>query len=298
MLKLRTFPMVDVTMAQTNKIEYLKRMVNDAETVLAKAQSKYDSFVSKANMFAGLYTEAKADKQTAESYWKQFEQVKSDLKALKLTSDETNRIAVDAFYGVKKLILEWENVVSNALLSAEAIMIAADYIQKRKASNPLISNELVSDATNAVKKAETTVKAVVKAFTSALSTLSSASSANNSTELTDVFIDLAGVTILTEGLHQDVLTQREIMAILSNPESGLTGVEAQSLTAKAMETEAMETSLKEGLDKATDNEKAAHTASEAANREMNKAKEELAQAQASLQTWEAALNAAETAVAG
>lgn len=292
--------MVDVTMSQTNKVKYLQRMVNDAETVLAKAQSKYDSFVIKANTFSALYTEAEADKQTAEGYWKQFEQVKSDLRALKQTADEANRIAVDAFFDVKKLILEWENVVSSAINSGEAIMLSAEYIQKRKASNPLISNDLVSDATGAVKNAEKTIKGVIKTFTDALSTLSSASSARHSTDLTDVYIDLAGVAILTKGLSDPdhPLTEEEIRGFLSDPAIGLTHAEIEVLTQKALSDAALETSLKNSLQKSREDAKAALTASEAANREMNKAREELAQAQASLETWQAALNAAETALAG
>ena len=284
---------VDVTSQKSNKIEYLQRQVNDAGVVVAAAQAKYDSFVIKANIFSGLYTEALADQQTAEGYWKLFLQVKSDLDALRQTTDEANLIAVDAFYDVQQLIVEWESVTAATIKAAEAILLSADYIQKRKASNNLISDDLVQDATAAASAAETTVKIVITALTDALSTLSSSAQANNSTEMTDVYVGLAVVAILENDIDLSLLRP-----ILMDPSLDFGKREIAKIMRSANSREPLETSLSKGLDKAKSKTTLSLAASESANREMNKAKEELSEAEAALETWQAALVAAETAVAG
>lgn len=295
MTKYKQIRFFDVTAKKTNKIEYLQRQVNDATTVVAKAEATYNSFVEKAATFSNLYNEAEADLQTAEGYWKLFLQVKADLKALNETADEANLVAVDAFHGVKNLIDCWEQVTTDTIKAAEAITLTADYIQKRKAANPLISDDLVNDAIAAANAAQKTVSAVVKAFKDALAALSSSTQANNSTELTDVYINLAITALLEQKLDEiDPAIQTTLTTELS--QAAITGNDL--VTIQSLMHPPLETSLSKSLSDAQNKSAMALTASEAANREMNKAKEELAQAQASLSTWEAALTAAETAVAG
>ncbi len=291
MTRRKKFRPFDVTAKKTNKIEFLQRMVNDASTVFSKAESKYNSFVEKASIFATLYNEAETDLQTAEGYWKLFLQVKSDINALNDTASEANLVAVDAHYDVRQLIIAWEEVTAETLKAAEAIVLTSNYIQKRKASNPLISDDLVKDATDAAKAAEKTVAAVVKAFKDALSALSSSWQANNSTELTDVYINIAMTELLTnkdigKNLSKILIAER----MLKENRDKILKMTTNSLP--------LEDSLKTAKNDAKKKTKLALTASEGANKEMNKAKEELAQAQAALSTWQAAFLAAETAVAG
>ncbi len=293
--ELRKVRPVDGTTYKTNRIEYLQRQVNDASTVVAKADSKYKSFVEKANTFTELYNEAEADLQTAEGYWKLFLQVKSDLEALKETANEANLIAVDVQRDIRQLIIAWEEVTADTLKAAEAIVLTARYIQKRKASNPLISNDLVKDATAAAKAAEKTVAAVVKAFKAALSTLSSSAQANNSTALTNVYINLA-MTALIENKSEDGKLPKLLSKLLIDEE--IPKGELDVIKKWASNKKPLEESLKDALKEAKSKDKRALMASEQANKEMNKAKEELALAQATLATWEAALLAAKTAVAG
>ena len=281
---------IDVTAQKSNKIEFLERMVNDASTVFSMAESKYNSFVEKAAIFANLYNEAETDLQKAEGYWKLFLQVKSDLDGLTKTANEANLVAADAFHDIKQLICEWEDVTSETLKAAEAITLTANYIQKRKASNPLISNDLVNDAIAAAKAAQKTVTQVVKAFTDALSALSSSKQASNTTDLTDVYIDIASVALL----KKDVKKEFELFSKNSGtPVEVVTEINQQIKGKKSLEY-----SLDKALKAAKTKAKLALHASESANKEMNKAKEEMAQAQAALATWNAALDAANTAVAG
>lgn len=287
------FRHIDVTTRKSNKIEFLERQVNNASTIVAEAQSKYNSFVEKANTFAELYAEAQADQQKAEGFWKLFLQVKSDVEGLNQTSDEANLVAVDAFHDVKQLIREWEDVTAQTIKAAEAIVLTADFIQKRKASNPLISNDLVADAVSAANNAQKVVSTVIKAFTDALSTLSSSTQANNSTELTDVYVNLT-MSFLLKSKSQDLLP----LVLAKVKDGSISETQKENILELATKDEVLEELLYNALQDADTKTELAMNASESANREMNIAKEELAQATASLSTWEAALNAAETAVAG
>jgi len=267
--------------------------VNDAEVIVASAQAKYNSFVIKANTFAELYKEDLADQQTVEGYWKLFLQVKSDLEALRQTTNETNLIAVDAFYDVQQLIREWEDVTAATIKAAEAILLSADYIQKRKASNNLISDDLVQGATAAASAAKATVKMVIAAFTDALGTLSSSTRAKNSTKMTDVYVSLAVAALLEDKLDRSILSP-----ILLGSGLNFNHTEMKKIISAANQREPLEVSLAKSLKSAKSKTSLSEAASESANREMNKAKEELAETQAALETWQAALVAAETAVAG
>lgn len=294
-IKYKKLKCIDVTAQKSNKIEFLQRMVDDASTTFALATSKYNSFVEKAATFTALYDEAVVDLTTAEAYWKQFLQVESDINALKQTADESNLIAVEAFHGVKELICQWEDVTSETIKAAEAITLTSEFIQKRKASNPLISDDLVNDAIAAANKAATVVNTVIKALTDALSVLSSSKQATNTTELTEVYINLALAALLENN------PESELMKILLSKEGkkfGINTVIAQKIYKKTEGKTTLKASLSKSLDDAKTKEKMALTASEDTNKELGKAKEEMDQAQAALETWQAALVAAETAVAG
>lgn len=285
---------IGVTGNKSTKIEFLQRMVNDASTVVAKAETTYNSLVEKANIFTELYNEAAADLQTAEGYWKLFLQIKSDLQALNETANDANLVAVSAHYDLRQLIIAWEEVTADTLKAAEAIVLTSNYIQKRKASNPLISNDLVEDAIAAAKAAEKTVAKVVAAFKDALNALSSSAQAKNSTALTNVYINLA-MTALIENKSKDGKLPKLLSKILTDEE--IPKGEQAVIKKWTSNKKSLEESLKDAMEQAKSKDKRALIASEQVNKEMNQAKEELAQAQAALATWDAALNAAETAVA-
>ncbi|MFK8006913.1 MAG: hypothetical protein AB8H03_11100 [Saprospiraceae bacterium] len=299
MTRYKELKCVDVTIKKSKKIEYLQRMVDEASTTEAMAASKYNSFVEKAAIFATLYNEAEADLTTAEGYWKLFLQVKSDLEGLNDTANEANLIAVESFQDIKQLICDWEEVTSETLKAAEAITLTANYIQKRKSSNPLISNDLVNDAIAASKAAQKVVTKVVNAFTDALNALSSSKQANNSTELTNVYISLAIASLLNKEIAEQLKQFKNNRSItFDNSIYVISDVKKVVYNQLDDDQTSLEISLKTALDKAKSKVKSSLDASEKANQEMNRAKEELEQAKAALATWDAALVAAETAVAG
>ena len=67
-----------------------------------------------------------------------------------------------------------------------------------------ISNDLVNDAIAASKAAQKVVTKVVNAFTDALNALSSSKQANNTTELTNIYISLAIASLLNEKIAEQL----------------------------------------------------------------------------------------------
>lgn len=285
------FKHINESARKNNRIEYLQRKVKEASMGAAIANSTYNSLVEKAAIFASLDQEAAVDVETTEGYWNLFLKVKSDIQVMTQIAGESNLTVVGTLQDVRNLISAWEAVTSETLKAAESIVIMSEYIQKRKANNPLISNDLVADAIAAAKAAEKTVNIVLQAFTDALNTLSVAAQANNSTALRDVYKNLA-ITLILENNHQKGLLGTVLKAANINPTI------SRKIEKMAKNGESLETSLSNSLKAAKRKVKLSQIASENVNKEMNKAKEELALAQAVLATWEAALVAAETATGG
>ena len=260
---------MNIIAKKTSTLQNLQRQVNDAGTVAAKAESTYESYVNKSALFQGLLNQANAELATITAQWNQFLALKSTLTALQDTSDDSNLVAQTANKEIKSLIKKWEQVVQQTLDAADAINLAADYIKKRKASNALISNDLVSDATLAANNATTAVKLVINALTAALNSLSSSTQANNSTELTGLYIDMASSALLNDPAAPSTN---------DNPHVPL------------------ENSLSRQLKNATQKQNAVQAANIKVTAEVASAKESLDAANAKLATTQAALKAAQAAV--
>lgn len=263
---------MNITARKTSTLQSLQRQYNDATTIAAKAESAYESYANKAQLFKDLYAQATNDLNTLNSQWTMFLTLKSSLIALEETSDDCNLVAVVSFNNVKKLVRKWEQVVQQTLEAADAINLASDYINKRKASNGLISSDLVSDATTAANNATATVTLVINALTASLNTLTVASQANNSTELTGLYIDMASAALLTASPSQTVPN------------------------APAPNHVPLETSLSQLLNQANRKQAAVQAALNNANAELATAKEDLDSANAKVVAAQAALNAAQAAV--
>lgn len=264
---------MNITAIKTATIQSLKRQFNDATTIAAKAEAAYESYVNKVQLFKDLNTQASTDLTVVTGQWAQFLTLKSSLNALAETSDDCNLVAQVTNDKIRRLVKKWEQVVQQTLEAADAINLASDYINKRKASNTLISSDLVADATQAAANATSTVTLVINALTVVLNTLTVASQSTNSSNLTGLYIDLASAALLRPKLE----------ASASNP---VTPAHTP-----------LEVSLNNLLQQVTRKQTASQEALNNANAEMASAKEALDTANAKVVAAQAALNAAQAAVA-
>ena len=272
---------MNITARKTATLQGLVRQVNEASTIVSEATAKYESFSNKASAFQTLFTQRTNDLAVAENRWQLFLALKSSLLALKDTASSSNEVAVVSYNAIRKMIRKWENVMTHTLEAADAINLASDLINKRKAVNPIISNDLVNDAKIAAANAVTVVKQVIDALTAALNSLSSSNKANNTTELTEMYIDIA-ISVLLSDKRGDVASVEGLQDLVMSPEAA---------------HKPLEDSLNRDLQEARKKMNDARTASNKAAKEMATAKEELDTANALLATSQMALSAAQGAVA-
>jgi hypothetical protein len=258
---------MNITAIKTSTMQSLQRQYNDSTVIAAKAQSAYDSYANKAQLFQGLYAQATNDVATVGAQWTQFLTLKSSLNSLNETSENCDLVAQVTNEQIKRLVKKWEQVMQQTLEATDAINLASTLINKRKASNALISSDLVADSTQAANNAVSTVTLVINALTAALNTLTVSGQATNSSNLTGLSIDLTSAVFLASDNDQSDSTYTPL-----------------------------EVSLKALYDKVTATKQAVNVALENANEEMNDSKEALNMANANVVAAQAALAAAQAAV--
>ena len=262
-------PFEDVTAEKTARIKHLKRLVQDARKELAAAESSYESFESKAELFASLLANATSKLNFLTNQDNLTVDTSQKVKSLYSTAKVAISTANDTYADTQSLLKKVQRVVEATLEAATEITLTAEFIMSRKASNSLISSQLVTDAAQAATDANKTVSLVINALTATFNALSTANQANNTTGIVEVEIEYLKNLVVSLGAQSANLSDQE------------TPIEDQ---------------VKAYYQEARSLEKEAQAASDEANQEMIKAKNDLIRATANLSNMEAALNAAEAAV--
>lgn len=274
----------DITAEKKSKIEFLTQQVSKARLGLSRAKAKYQSFVHKAETFAQIKEEAQTKENNAQNYWDLLLKAKEDLHGLYLSAREAQQVANTTFDDARQLSIQWDTVTKDTIKALEAIDLTTEVIEKKKALNPLIPEDLIRDMEKAKAKGMETLNLVVYTLEKVLSLLTTASQTSRSTKLVDVFRGQIQAEILASSLRTQNMPD-------------FSGEEDDVVKDKAKETPPLENLLSTLLEATKAGAKRALAASENATKEMNRAKEELAEAETSLATWEAALKAAQSAVA-
>ena len=141
-----------VTEQKTATINALQTEVNNATVAQAQAQATADSLASKVKNFETILTAAKTQQATALTNAQLGGTAGSSTDTL-LTS------ALQSWENAKLTLTESKGMVEDAYRTVEALIVAANevtnlavFIDQRKASNPLISDDLVADVATAQEK--------------------------------------------------------------------------------------------------------------------------------------------------
>ena len=266
---------LNVTSIKNSTLQNLVRQSNDAATIAAKAESAYNSYMNKAQLFQNLLTTATSDQSTAKAQWASFITLKSSLKALEQTSGDSNLVAEITYNNISGLVKKWERVVQKSIEAADAVNLASDFINSRKAANIKISSELVTDATTIKKGADAAVTLVINALTASLNTLTASNQAKNSTELTGSYIAMASSALLKWTANP------RLLMVLAAPEAA---------------HEPLEISLHRILQNANDRVIATQAAVDNAKIEVASAKEAMDTAKAKVVKAQESLAAAQAAI--
>ncbi|GHE63746.1 hypothetical protein [Roseivirga thermotolerans] len=258
----------DVTAEKSTRIKHLQRMVEEAKDKLAKAEATYNSYASKSELFDQLHANA----SNTLSVMTDQENLASDLVQKVNSLFETATVAIgtanDTYSDTKKLLQSVQRVVDATLAAATDISLSGELIMKRKAANPLISSELVSEASRATTDAGKAVSLIINALTSTFNALATANQASNTAEI-----------VQAEILYLKDLVVRDTS--MSNLDSTMITIQERA---------------NQNYINAREAEKEALSAADEARQQMMKSKNELNRATAELANAESALNAAEAAV--
>jgi hypothetical protein len=260
----------DITADKTTMLENLTIQVREQGTVTAVAEARYNALQEKLGTFNTLLLQARANESTAQSNQTQYLKVEGDVRAVQKASITSSEVSQSTYNLSKKMLRQWEAVAKIALEAATRIAEATEYIQKRKAANSLINKDLVSYAVEANKNAAAAVKIIIAALTNAMDALTSASEASQSTDLAQLYAEVN--TNYAIGQAQPGI---------DNPVS-----------------QPMEPIFKTALYNAKQEVQSYYTGVETITGQSAAAKKEYSEAAEQLSALQAALEAAETAVAG
>ena len=138
-------PFGDVTAEKTSQLKMLKLKVIDARMILQQAEAAYESYQAKAELFTNLLDQAKTHLNFVTGQENQITDSSQKVVSLGETAVQAIETADDTFADTNQLLTMVQGVVDATLKAATNIMLSAELIMRRKATNPLISSELVSD---------------------------------------------------------------------------------------------------------------------------------------------------------
>lgn len=255
-------PFQDITALKTAQINELKLQVQAAKKTLAITQAAYDSYAAKSALFDTLLSEATNRLTVLTNQDNLAVDLSQKTTSLHNTCERSVRTANDTYADTKDLLESVQEVVRATIDAATDIQLSAELIMKRKAANPLISSELVTEASQAASDANKAVSLIINTMTATFNALVTANQANNTAESAQLEISYLQGKVVDKNNN------------------------ANAIQAQA----------RQYYHAARSAEKEAQSAADVARQEMLKAKNELTSATANLANAEAALNAAEAAV--
>lgn len=166
-----------VTEKKKSELDALSKQVLDAQGEVDQLQAITDSLSEKSTKLQQELTTADSNKATALSNKDLVDEVINNAEDLKNNSKITFDEVVRADVKIKTVAREIKNVINKLIYSAEVINKLSSLVIRKKALNPLISDELITmvtaagtDANNAVAL---TLVALESVFASQATTLES-----------------------------------------------------------------------------------------------------------------------------
>ncbi len=172
-----------VTEKKKAEIDSLTTKVQDTEYLVAQLQSVVSSLSEKSSEFTTFLADAEAGKETALNNFNLVKSVVNTIRNLTRATNRVNTQTSSADRKIKKTAKKMSQLISQLIFSAEIVDKLAQLIDKKKASNPLISDELVKVITTATADANNAVATTLTALQSCYAT---SSSAQESTQITSL----------------------------------------------------------------------------------------------------------------
>ena len=283
---IRKFP--NVTKRKTATVANLEFEIANQTTAVAQATAKNQALQQKLQSFTNLLNDKEALLNTAQANYDQYLTIEKDVINVTTTTNTSSGVSQNTYALAKGMLLAWQEVGQSALKAATEIAELTDYIQKRKASNPLINDDLVNMAVDANNTAKTSVQKVISALVEAMASVSMASKASQTTNLTVLYAQLAENYAI--GNNDNSTTSEAMQAAMAR------AVKKVASTGSDIDKEALKLVVTQALVLAQNDVKAYQNAVKTISAQAATAQTELEAAQQELTALQQALAAAKTAL--
>ena len=167
----------NITQQKTAEINRLKNKVIDSTKQKEVAQAAFQAAVEKSELCQRLLTDAQARLVTATQEFDLGAKANQNLLSTMTSDEEANANACQTREQIDQLIAQVQAVVTTTITASSAIVETSRIITDRKASNPLISSDLVTRAQEAVTQSNRVVTLIINTLVSVTNALSAAGQA-------------------------------------------------------------------------------------------------------------------------
>ena len=178
-----TYPKYGVTEQKKAELDALAIQVQNAQYEVSQLQSVVNSLTLKSADFTAFLAAAEADKSTALTNFDLMDAVVANVQDL---VSRANTVKIQTSEGnekLKKTASNLSELVNELIFSVEMIDKLTQLVDKKKALNPLISNDLIQVLTTASADANTAIAATLTALQSVYTAMSTSQGVVELTEL-------------------------------------------------------------------------------------------------------------------
>lgn len=261
-----------IAAAMNADVEKITNQVNNAQYKVDELTAVVDSLTAKQSQFATLLSQADAKKLTALDHYNQVRMVATDIQELYKYSSTVKVQTAGVQKSISNTTKVMSDLINKLIFSADVIEKLGELVNRQKAINQVIPDELVTILATATTDANNAVALTLTALQSIYASLATADQANSLSQLEKE--QAADLTLMLTG---------------TKPDANVTYSDA------AQNGPHLVTLLKSAYETSRSNYEAALQASDMATNQLNSAKEDLATATTILNSLKAGLEAAKAA---
>lgn len=179
----------NITQKKTAEINRLKTEVTAATRKTETSRAALEAAIIKSELYGGLLVNAQARLNTATEELYQSSRAAQNLESLEQSDKMAVEVVNETRERINTLIAQVQAVANTTLNAASSISEMSRLIIDRKASNPLISSELVNRAQAALEASNRTVTLIINTLTSVTNALSTAGQAADTAKIVEAEIE-------------------------------------------------------------------------------------------------------------
>jgi hypothetical protein len=216
-------PVPDEDVTESNKaIRQLQKSLHKARSIAAKVNEQSLIYQDLVTASQNVYQNARQNRDNASEHWQAFLSLKSDVENLKHLSESSTGIWLQSSDATCALARKWNQVIASMSITAQTVEQVRLFILKRKATNTLISYDLVSDTVTASHKASQCIMKVNGVGSQLLDTLDGITRLSFIGKRCDNLMEMTMGILLKGGVkNSDLSLEERLQLVLKEAEPNL-----------------------------------------------------------------------------